>query len=269
MRPLPMEIKITIIIAIMLMVIIVVFLVLITILYNRRQILFNKEKRLETMEYNTQLLQTEIDFQKRAKEEQERLSHDMHDDLGAGISAIKLQAEFIKRKTTDPEIAENVDDLLQACADLSNSLREVLWNIKPGSDSLKEFTERIIHYAHTFFSKSAIRVFTEQNNIGFELIPADSRRNIFMCVKEILNNIYKHSRCRNVTLHFNQTLRTYSIDIKDDGIGLTEDTEYGNGLDNIKCRMESIDGFFRFLPVDKGLHLCLSVTIAPVEEEKA
>ena len=37
----------------------------------------------------------------------------MHDDLGAGISALKLQAEFIKQKVDDQSIKADVDDLLK------------------------------------------------------------------------------------------------------------------------------------------------------------
>ncbi|WP_051190496.1 sensor histidine kinase [Kaistella palustris] len=261
MKTVPLELKITIVIAIMVVVTVVVFLIFITVLYNRRQTLFQKERMLKEMEYRTQLLQKEIDFQNKAKEEQERISHDMHDDLGAGISAIKLQAEFIKHKVSDPEIRNDVQELLRSCADLSGSLRQVLWNIKPGNDHLQDFTDYVIQYAHTFFAKSDIKVYTFKDEVGYDLISADKRRNLFLCVKEILNNIYKHSEAENVTLHFKQTGRSFYIDIKDDGIGLKADTAYGNGLQNMRSRMEGVCGKFSFLPVDKGLHICLKVDI--------
>ena len=99
MNELPLEIKFSIILAIILMITVVILLIAIIVLFNRRQILFQKEKKLKESEYHNQLLQNEIDYQKKVQLEQERISQDMHDDIGAGISAIKLQAEFVRLQT--------------------------------------------------------------------------------------------------------------------------------------------------------------------------
>ncbi|MGV8913997.1 MAG: sensor histidine kinase [Kaistella sp.] len=263
MKTLPVDIKIAIVIAILLLVTIVAFLIFLTVLYSRKQALFEKEKKLKAMQFQTQLLQKEIDFQKRTQNEQERISHDMHDDIGAGISAIKLQAEFIKQKTNDPEIALNIDELLQTCADLNISMRQVLWNLKLGNDNIQNFTEHIIQYARNFFGKTEVKIQVIKEEFEYDLISAETRRNLFLCVKETLNNIYKHSHSKNIVLHFSQNGKYFSVEISDDGVGLKADTEYGNGLDNMKSRMESVCGRFNFVPSDKGLHISLRVNVEP------
>src|SRR5690606_16828684 len=103
MNELPFEIKFIYLTAIALMICFVVFIVFIVLMYNRKQLLYLKEKQLQEAEYQNQLLQKELEKQKLIEQERERISHDMHDDLGAGISALKLQAEFLKQK------AENDD----------------------------------------------------------------------------------------------------------------------------------------------------------------
>lgn len=261
MKTLPVDIKISIILAILLMVMIVMFLIFIIVLYYRRQMVFDREKRLKDMEYQTRLLQKEVDFQKRTRKEQERISHDLHDDLGAGLSALKLQTEFLKRKTTDESISQNIEELLEICDELNISMRQMLWNLKVGNDSLANFTQRIINYTRGFFAKSSIKVHITKNEMGLHEILSETRRNIFMCVKESLNNIYKHSKSENVRISFNLTGKIFTIDIIDDGIGMSENVTAGNGLANMRSRMESVCGGFNFIPSDKGLHIHLRINL--------
>lgn len=255
MNQLPTEIKFSIILAIILMVTIVILLLAIIVLFSRRQILFQKEKKLQDAEYQNQLLQNEIEYSKKSKLEQERISHDIHDDIGAGISAIKLQAEFLKRKCEDENLEQHIDDLLKTCEDLNLSMREMLWNLKSGNDSLLNFTEHLIHYTQSFFQKTNVKVHIFKSEIGEEDLSAHNRRSVFLCLKEALNNIYKHSSAGEVELHLLQNNKQFSIIVKDDGVGMKEGTAYGNGLQNMKWRMSSVCGEFIIIPSEKGFQI--------------
>lgn len=255
MSNLPYDIKISIILAIVLMVTVVIFLLFIMVLYSRKQVLFEKEKMLQNAEYEKQLLQKEILFQKKSQSEQERISHDLHDDVGSGITALKLQAEFLKKKTTDESIAPNIEELLQTCEELHISMRQILWNLNVGDDYLDNFTKRTIHYAKSFFAKTNIKLHVEKGNIGHNHISADTRRNVFLCLKEALNNVYKHSKCKNVNVNFDQLENIFKIDVKDDGVGLNSTSKFGNGLQNMKVRMATIKGNYHLIPSEQGLHV--------------
>lgn len=261
MRVLPIEIKFSIIIAILLMVIIVVFLIFIIVLYYRRQMIFTKEERLKEMEYRTLLLQQEIDYRKKMQNEHDRVSHDLHDDLGSGITALKLQTQFIKQKTTDTKIGENIEELLQTCDELNVSMRQILWNLKVGDDNLENFTQRISHYTKNFFAKTNIKVHVFKDEVGYDQISADTRRNLYLCIKEALNNVYKHSNSKNVEVHFTKDGKVFTVDIKDDGVGITQDVAYGDGIENMKVRMDALCGDFNFVPSEKGLHVKLSINL--------
>ena len=165
MEVLPIEIKFSIIIAILLMVVIVVFLIFIIVLFYRRQMIFTKEERLKEMEHRTQLLQQEIDYRKKMQNEHDRVSHDLHDDLGSGITALKLQTQFIKQKTTDLNISQNIEELLQTCDELNVSMRQILWNLKVGDDELENVVQRTIQYTKSFFAKTNIEVHFSKSQI--------------------------------------------------------------------------------------------------------
>ena len=98
MKELPQEIKLTYIIAIALMLFFVCFIIMVVFIYNKKQLIQQHENKIKESEFKNQLLQKELERQKAIQIERERISQDMHDDLGAGISAIKLQAEFLKYK---------------------------------------------------------------------------------------------------------------------------------------------------------------------------
>lgn len=68
------------------------FIILVVMVYKKKQAAFINEKLLQEIEHRNVILEKELEIQKKIQEERERISHDMHDDLGAGISALKLQA---------------------------------------------------------------------------------------------------------------------------------------------------------------------------------
>lgn len=264
MNNLPFNIKISIILAIVLMVGVVVFLIFVMILYSRKQILFEKEKELRNLEYEKKILQNEVNFQKKSKIEEERISHDLHDDVGSGITAVRLQVEFLKKITIDEKIVPNLEEILQTCDDLHISVRQILWNLKVGDDDLENIVQRTIQYTQGFFAKTNIEVHISKFDIGHDRISANTRRSLFLCLKEALNNVYKHSKCKNIEVQYLQLENIFTITVKDDGVGLSDNFDFGNGLENMKARMAALNGSFNVLPSAKGLHVEMLIDL---EEE--
>lgn len=113
-----------------------------------------KEKQLKQAEHQNEILQKELERQQSIQLERERISHDMHDDLGAGISALKLQTEFLKEKLKhDKNLQKDLDDLLKTSADMNLSMREMLWNLNKTNDTLQRLVQYISSYAENFLAK--------------------------------------------------------------------------------------------------------------------
>ena len=194
MIELPFEIKFIYVTAITLLIILAVFIVFVVLMYNKKQILYLQEKQLNS-EHQNQLLQKELEKQKLIEKERERISHDMHDDLGAGISALKLQAEFLKQRAEDEDLKSDIDELLKTSEDMNLSMREMLWSLNSGNDTLGSFIDYAKSYAQNFLKKTTIVLHIENENVIAETtITTEQRRNLFLCLKEALNNAYKHSR---------------------------------------------------------------------------
>ena len=206
---------------------------------NRNEIELQAEKE----NIKKQLLQKEIERQESILAERRRISLDMHDDLGAGISALKLQAEFLKKKLDDESLKQDVHDILVTSEEMNLSMREILWSLNSSNDTVKSLVDYISVYAENFLRKSGIRLEMQVDKINRnELIDAESRRNIFLVCKESLNNIYKHSNAKNVKISFFHEGEFLHVVISDDGCGIPENSVTGNGLINMKERVEEIHG---------------------------
>jgi signal transduction histidine kinase len=94
------------------------------------------------------------------------------------------------------------------------------------------------------------------------------RRSIFLAVKEALNNAVKYSAATDIRIGLEVQPSAYSFTIADNGKGFVPDGESlptvrgGNGLKNMRLRMEEIGGNFRVKSVPgAGTKVILRVPI--------
>ncbi|MDR4891232.1 MULTISPECIES: sensor histidine kinase [unclassified Chryseobacterium] len=262
MKSLPSEIKLIFFIALLLVVLLVAFTIFVVLMYNRKQLLYLKEQQLKESEHQNQLLQKELEKQKVLEQERERISHDMHDDLGAGISALKLQAEFLKQKAEDDDLQSDIDELLKTSEEMNISMREMLWSLNSGNDTLGSFVDYAVLYTGNFLKKTKIVVYSEYENIIAETsLSTEMRRNLFLCLKEAVNNVYKHSHASTLKLSFLQEENTFSIKISDNGTGISQDQKEGNGLRNMKRRMSELSGECNIVSDNSGTYLVFKIIV--------
>lgn len=261
MTKLPNEIKLTYIIVIIIMIFFVSFIIVVIFLYNRRQIFFIQQQKLQQSEHQNQLLQKELEKQKSIEAERERISHDMHDDLGAGISALKLQAEFLKQRAENDDLKNDIDELLKTSEEMNLSMREMLWSLNSGNDTLGSYIDYSKMYAQNFLKKTKILLLTQSEDVVLEtVITTEQRRNLFLCLKEALNNAYKHSQSNQIKLSFIQKDKEFMMKISDNGIGINHEKSEGNGLRNMKRRMQEQNGHCE-VTTENGTHLFFRIDL--------
>ncbi|KFF08384.1 histidine kinase [Chryseobacterium luteum] len=255
MKELPFEIKFIYVTAFILILVFAVFIIFVVLMYNKKQILYLREKQLN-IEHQNQLLQKELEKQKSIEQERERISHDMHDDLGAGISALKLQAEFLKQKAEDDDLQNDIDELLKTSEEMNLSMREMLWSLNSGNDTLGSFIDYAIQYTANFLKRTKIEFWSESEDIVPETpVSTELRRNMFLCLKEAVNNAYKHSRANTLRLSFLQEKNVFTMKISDNGEGIPEEHPEGNGLRNMKRRMQEQEGECQIIKESPGTQI--------------
>jgi signal transduction histidine kinase len=75
-------------------------------------------------------------------------------------------------------------------------------------------------------------------------IHPDLRRNLFLVLKESLNNILKHAGATSIQVAFLLNKNQFRFTIADDGKGLENGKQhaFGNGLINMKHRIAQVNG---------------------------
>ncbi len=180
------------------------------------------------------------------QEERDRISTDMHDELGSGVTAIRLMSEIVKTKMKDSTLPE-IEKISNNANDLLSKMNTIIWTMSSSNDKLDNTIAYIRLHALEFFESTPIEChFISSDNIPAREISGEKRRNIFLCVKESLNNIAKHSKANDVWIKVSIFPKNLEIEIRDNGVGINLEKlrEFGNGLNNMRKRMQGIDGSF-------------------------
>lgn len=214
---------------------------------NRRQIIEQtKEKERLKIENEKKELEKQLAVMAAHQDERNRISADMHDELGSGMTTIRLMSEIAKNKMKD-QVPVEIEKISHSANDLLNKMNAIIWSMNSDNDTLDSLISYLRSYALEYMEGTPIRckVITPEF-IEKKDITGDKRRNIFLCVKETLNNALKHSQATEMKIEIeaNGLLR---IRISDNGKGVDLDNvrQFGNGLKNIARRMERIGGNFK------------------------
>lgn len=187
----------------------------------------------------------ELEMQRAVWEERERISKDIHDDLGTGLSKISILSELAKQsKSADDFTQRQLEKISDSSHELIDNLGELIWSHNPANDSLmKLFWYIREHLSPVFDGTTTVLQLSLPDLTTDRSVPAAWRRNVFLAVKESLHNVLKHAQASRVELDFKVHDQHLHIYITDNGGGFDPSrTTPGNGLINIRKRMADCGG---------------------------
>ncbi len=179
--------------------------------------------------------------QQSIKAERQRISSEIHDDIGAGLFALQLFADLLSKRREDQEISQICDMVNE----ISDKIKEIIWSTNLENNNL----ENLLYYIQAQTTK----LFLHSEIIFKANIPTDIpdinisdefRRNTYLIVKEVVHNAIKHSEASDVALTISISKTFINIIIIDNGIGFDPNIVKKNamGLINIKLRIEKLLG---------------------------
>lgn len=196
----------------------------------------------------------ELEKEKAVNDERLRISRDMHDELGSGLTKIALLSEVTKQKlarTKDERDGGLLEQITATSRTLTEKMGEIIWTLNPAADTL----DNLAAYLNEYLSELADGLSV---GIGIRMpedIPAlrlsnRQRQQILLVTKEAVNNAIKHARASCITVSLVLNGGAIAFKVEDDGAGfvLAEgDAIAGkrNGLGNMCARMESVGGWCR------------------------
>jgi signal transduction histidine kinase len=200
----------------------------------------------EEKKFQFQLQQAE---QKHALErERGRIAQDLHDDLGSSLTRISLLSGLLRADKDNPDQVEAHAIRLSQSADQTvRALEEIVWAVRPGSDSLQSLVDYITHFASELFEGTPTRCRLDlPRDLPVLSLPPDFRHNIFLIVKEALTNTLKHASAKEVHVQAKISANLLEICIQDDGTGFVPATPKAegkqHGITNMQRRAEDMGG---------------------------
>jgi signal transduction histidine kinase len=203
-----------------------------------------KSQRIKLLEKENEFVAVKSSLEGQLNE-RVRISKEIHDDLGSSLTSISLLTEVLKTKVDGIKVPE-VAKISATSARMVDSMNEIVWALNVHNDTLDSLVAFIRKYARDFLQDTSIKlVFEEDVNQDFTL-QGNVRRSIYLVVKEAINNVVKHADAQQVKLNIQANDNKLTIVIEDDGKGINEEKKsaFGNGLRNMKQRIEDIGGTF-------------------------
>jgi signal transduction histidine kinase len=205
-----------------------------------------RERERLTMDNERKELEKKLAVVHAKQEERNRISTDMHDELGSGVTAIRLMSEIMRSKMKDAVLPE-VDKISHSANELHNKMNTIIWTMNSSHDTLDNLIAYVRAEAVELLETASIRChFNAPEQVEHIIMSGEKRRNIFLCIKETLNNTLKYAAATEVAIYIDVAFNELKITIQDNGVGIDIKNVLicTNGLGNLKKRMESMGGSF-------------------------
>lgn len=213
-----------------------------------------------------------------ALEERARIAKDIHDDVGSNLTSIMMLGERSREDIAKPrELVVHTDKIVTYARATVQALDEIVWAINPENDTLDALVGYLNQYASQFFESTNVRCRLDvPGRFSSLVLPSEVRHDLFLVVKEALNNILKHANATEVTVAVAETQGVLEIIIEDNGGGFDlanlDESRRGDGLRNMRKRMVGIGGGFS-LNSSPGhgskLNLLLNLEVVGAQSKKA
>ena len=198
-------------------------------------------------------LMTQLTAQGKAQRflqiERARIARDIHDDLGARLTNLLLLGEVAQSELpAESGTRAQINEICEKGRDLAHALDEVVWAVNSRRDTLRDFATYVCKYAQFFLGSTAIRCRLDvEPEIPPETFDLPIRRNLFLAVKEALNNAAKHSGASEVFLRLYRHDQQLTVVVEDNGRGFdpAQADAARNGMTNMTQRMGEIGGAFK------------------------
>ncbi|QRK06956.1 sensor histidine kinase [Archangium violaceum] len=172
-------------------------------------------------------------------EERNRLAREIHDGLGASLSSMIIQAEYLLGMAKDDSLRAEIQELKSTAEE---SIEELRRNLQMMREDF-ELTQGLEDYVKTFHERTQVDIRFERSGLPQKLSP-DAQLALFRILQESLSNAVKHAAPRQVRVKLDYDQDRVHLSVNDDGKGFDpRQTPRGHyGLLNMRERAMKLGG---------------------------
>jgi len=224
-----------------------------------RKGLLQQQYKLKEAEirYQQELLHTMIRSQ---EQERHRIGMDLHDQVGATLSALRLMTELspgqADKAGNDVRIRQQIDTVISHVRHIAHDLSPRIKGPDGLHDALAELFDTI-----SLPGKLNAVLLLENDLIAPE---GDAAMALYRVAGELASNTIRHAQAEQIELSCSRVGDSYMMDYRDNGIGMPpgfRGTSAGMGFRNIESRLQMIGATCDFPATTKGFHCLIHVPL--------
>ncbi|HCN45585.1 MAG TPA: two-component sensor histidine kinase [Pseudomonas sp.] len=157
--------------------------------------------------------------------ERQRLSRELHDDIGQLLTAAKLQSEWLQRRLPET-LQEQCNTLRSTLDDTLSSVRNLATSLAPRQLSSLGLEASLRAHLLRTLENTEVRWSLECKS-RLEGLPEDMAMAAFRITQEAVTNVLRHSRAHNLIVSFQRQPQGLALSISDDGLGFLPSSNPG------------------------------------------
>jgi len=199
---------------------------------------------IEVAQRTTQLTELARHLQTAREDERTHLARELHDELGALLTAAKLDVARLKSRLAramTPEIAERIQHLNDALNSGIALKRRIIEDLRPSSLSNLGLVAALEILITEWSSRSEVPVERELEPVTLR---PSGELTVYRLVQEALTNISKYARATKIEVRLSARDGIVHVSVRDDGIGfdVKKPRTSAHGLLGMRYRLESEGG---------------------------
>lgn len=173
-------------------------------------------------------------------EERNRIAREIHDGLGASLSSLIIQSEYLLQLASSDERLKREIEELKASAE--ESIEELRRNLRMMREDF-ELTQALEDHIKTFSDRTQLPVTFNRSGPEAKLSP-DAQLALFRVLQESLSNAARHAEAKGIEVKLLFESDRVHLSVKDDGKGfdLRQPKPGHYGLLNMRERAQRIGG---------------------------
>jgi len=211
--------------------------------YQKRLLKKQLEINQVKSDHQKEILRNTIFAQEK---ERKRIAQDLHDEVGAMLSVVKLNVARIEKKAQEEKPKEIAGETKSYLDDVITQVRRISRALLPPSLDKLGLFNALEELANWVNKSDQLKIKCSRSGGHFRL-ESKNELALFRVIQELLNNAIKHSEAHLIKIHVRFTKNYLAILISDNGKGfdLKEKMNSGLGLKNLESRTQLLGAQFR------------------------
>jgi ligand-binding sensor domain-containing protein len=194
-----------------------------------------------------------------------RISKDLHDDIGSTLGSISINSTAVERmKPQDfPEVISTVKLIGQNARTAMENMSDIVWAINPANDTFQNMMDRLQIFSTQILDAKDIHLqFDIPETLQSIKLSMPQRKNIYLILREAIHNVAKYSNASHCLVSAKLENKRIDLMIKDNGEGFNQIRSGlgGNGMVNMQARADELKALFQVhSEIEKGTRVSLQI----------